>query len=400
MLLWIYLERKTRQRGLQTPVFAVIAALCFQSLTLGHVAAQTLDSEKPVPILSGSAGYFNFVTAGQNQIDAQINPVLLLPLGDRWLVEGRMECEGAFQRPDGGGSYGGQVSKNLDYLEADYITNPHLTVTLGRFLTPFGIFNERLYPIWIRSLQQDPLILPLSAESNDGMMLRGGFRANARANFNYAAYVSAISTSHNNLQSNRDVGGRMAFFFPGPRIEVGASFQKLLQDTRTNSFGFHFAGLSTRLPLNVHSEYARSNQGSGYWVDGAYRLSQLHFWQKAMRRVELAGRAEQFFLGSISSDEAQALGLQTANTREAEFGLNYYLHDGLRLVSSYGRQFSSAGNLNLWSVGITYRFLVPLGRVGQSMSAQGMSPQRMSPQGMGAQSMSGQGLPAQGGESQ
>ncbi|MGD0761536.1 MAG: hypothetical protein ABR921_21775, partial [Candidatus Sulfotelmatobacter sp.] len=118
---------------LRTAVVAVIAALCFQSLTPCHAAAQTSDSEKPVPILSGSAGYFNFVTAGQNQIDAQINPVLLLPLGDRWLVEGRMECEGAFQRPDGGGPYGGQVSKNLDYLEADYIANPHLTVTLGRF---------------------------------------------------------------------------------------------------------------------------------------------------------------------------------------------------------------------------------------------------------------------------
>jgi hypothetical protein len=375
------LERKAGQGGIRAAVLAVIAALCFLSLMPGYAAAQSSDSDKPVPILSGSAGYFNFVTAGQNQIDAQINPVLLVPLGDRWLVEGRMECEGAFQRPPGGGSYGGEVSKNLDYLEADYIANPQITVTLGRFLTPFGIFNERLYPIWIRSLQQDPLILPLSAESNDGMMLRGGFPANARANFNYAAYVSAISSGHNNLQTNRDVGGRMAFFFPGPRIEVGASFQKLLQDTRTNSFGFHFAWLSTRLPLNVHSEYARSNQGSGYWVDGAYRLSQLHFWQKVMRHTELAGRAEQFFLGSISPDEAQSLGLQAANTREGEFGLNYYLRDGLRIVSSYGRQFSSAGNLNLWTVGITYRFLFPLGRVGQSLSAQGMAEPRLPAQG-------------------
>jgi len=375
------LERKAGQGGIRATALAVIAALCFLSLMPGYAAAQSSDSDKPVPILSGSAGYFNFVTAGQNQIDAQINPVLLLPLGDRWLVEGRMEFEGAFQRPPGGGSYGGEVSKNLDYLEADYIANPHVTVTLGRFLTPFGIFNERLYPIWIRSLQQDPLILPLSAESNDGMMLRGGFPANARANFNYAAYVSAISSGHNNLQSNRDVGGRMAFFFPGPRIEVGASFQKLLQDTRTNSFGFHFAWLSTRLPLNVHSEYARSNQGSGYWVDGAYRLSQLHFWQKVMRHTELAGRAEQFFLGSISPDEAQSLGLQAANTREGEFGLNYYLRDGVRIVSSYGRQFSPAGNLNLWTVGITYRFLFPLGRVGQSLSAQGMAEQRLPAQG-------------------
>jgi hypothetical protein len=77
-------------------------------------------------------------------------------------VESRAEFEAAFQRPPDGGPYGGPVSKNLDYAQVDYIANPYLTGTLGRFLTPFGIFNERLYPIWIRSLQQDPLILPLS----------------------------------------------------------------------------------------------------------------------------------------------------------------------------------------------------------------------------------------------
>jgi hypothetical protein len=371
----VCLSKKADLRVWLSAVLAGRAELFLLCLTLAcfmpsRAAGQSSNApsnvEKPVPILSGSAGTFSFVTAGQQTLDAQINPVLLLPLGDRWLVEGRMECEGAFQRPSEGAPYGGPVSKNLDYLEADYIANPHVTVTMGRFLTPFGIFNERLYPIWIRSLQQDPLILPLSAESSDGLMLRGGFPvvANAKANFTYAVYASAVSTDHNNLQSDRNAGGRMSFYFPGPRIEVGTSFQKLLQDTRTNAFGFHFAWLSTQLPLNVHSEYARSNQGSGYWVDGAYRLSQLHFWRKAMRRTEIAGRAEQFFSGSIGADEAAALGLVPANTREGEFGLNYYLQDGLKVVGSYARQFSSSGNLNLWSVGIAYRFLIPLGPSG------------------------------------
>jgi len=345
----------------QAALFVSCLAFCFAA---SSAAAQLPDSEKPIPILTGTAGTFSFVTAGQQQLNAQINPVLLLPLGDHWLVEGRAEFQGAFQRPPDGGPYGGPVSKNLDYLQADYIANPYLTVTMGRFLTPFGIFNERLYPIWIRSLQQDPLIFPIATGSSDGIMLRGGFPANAKANFTYAVYVSAISTGHNNLGSDRNVGGRVSFFLPGPRVEVGASWQKLLQDERSNAFGFHFTWLSTQLPLNVHSEYAHSNRGSGYWIDGAYRLSQLHFWQKAMRRTELAGRAEQFFLGSITPDQASSFNLSPANTREGEFGVNYYPKDGLKVLGSYGRQFSSAGNLNLWTVGIAYRFLIPLGRVG------------------------------------
>ena len=223
--------RRAAHFRLRGPLLAGMAAIGL----IAAAAAQSSEGEKPVPVLSGVAGYFNFIAAGQNQIDEQVNPVLLLPLGERWLAEARMECEGAFQRPPGGGPYQGGQSKNLDYAEADFIANRYVTVTMGRFLTPFGIFNERLYPIWIRSIQQDPLILPLSAESNDGLMLRGGFAANASANLSYAVYASAIDTGHNNLQSNRDVGGRVGVFFPGLRIEIGASWQRLLQDTRTNN---------------------------------------------------------------------------------------------------------------------------------------------------------------------
>ena len=74
------------------------------------------ENEKPVPILSGSFGSFSFVTAGQNLIDTQINPVLLVPLGDKWLIESRAEFEGKFQRPPGGGPYGGPLSYALRNL--------------------------------------------------------------------------------------------------------------------------------------------------------------------------------------------------------------------------------------------------------------------------------------------
>jgi hypothetical protein len=344
-------------------VSAVVGLSLLLSLATS-AAGQATDAERPVPILTGSAGFFDNVAGGQTQLDTQFNPVLLLPVGDRWLVESRGEFEGKFQRPAGGGPYGGPVNKHLDYMQVDFIANPHLTVTAGRFLTPFGIFNERLYPIWIRALQPDPLILPIATAASDGVMLRGGFPINAKANMNYALYGSVAKIGISGVEAERHVGGRMGFFFPGPRVEVGGSWRKQLQDDRKNAFGFHLGWQPSKLPLNLRSEYARAHSGSGYWIEGAYRLSQAPFWQKAMRRTEVVGRAQQFFQGKISYDEAAQYGVPAVNTREADFGINYFLHDGLKGVASYGRQFSPEGNFNLWTVGLAYRFLIPLGHLG------------------------------------
>jgi hypothetical protein len=331
--------------------------------------AQVEQSDRPIPILTGNVGAFSFVTGGQNVIDTQINPVLLVPLGDRWLIESRAEFEGQFQRPPGGGPYGGPVDKHVDYAQVDYIANPYLTVTAGRFLTPFGIFNERLYPVWIRFLQPDPLILPIRTAPSDGAMFRGGFPINARANMNYAMYVSATSIGIDSVDSERHVGGRIGLFFPAPRLEVGGSWQKTLQDERKNAFGFHMGWQTARLPLSIRSEYARSFEGSGYWVESAYRFSQVPFWQRAMRHTEFVARAQQFFVGEIGADAEDALGLPTVNTREADFGVNYFLHDGMKGIFSYGRQFSAAGNFNQWSFGLAYRFLIPLGPTGAPQEA-------------------------------
>ncbi len=353
----------------QKPGFAAVLQVwpgCACSLARRQIptAAQTADNVKPVPILSGYAGTFSFVSGGQNLIDTQISPVLLVPLGDRWLVESRAEFEGQFQRPPDGGPYAGPVTKHVDYAQIDYIASPYVTVTAGRFLTPFGIFNERLYPVWIRALQPDPLILPINTAPSDGAMFRGGFPVNGQANMNYAAYVSATSIGIGSVDSERHVGGRVGVFLPGPRLEVGGSWQRTLQDDRKNAFGFHMGWQPAKAPLNLRAEFAHSFEGSGYWIEGAYRLSRANFWQKATRHTEVVARLQQFYTGSISPDGAAALGLPGADTRESDFGVNYFLRDGLKGIFSYGRQFSSAGNFNQWSFGFAYRWMIPLGRVG------------------------------------
>lgn len=42
-----------------------------------------------------------------------MSPVLLLPIGDRWLIESRGEFEGDFRRTAGTGAHAGPVNKHL-----------------------------------------------------------------------------------------------------------------------------------------------------------------------------------------------------------------------------------------------------------------------------------------------
>lgn len=132
-------------------------------------------------------------------------------------------------------------------------------------------------------------------------MIRGGFKARPQFNINYAVYFSALSTT-SPVDSERFAGVRTGILMPKARLEVGGSFQHLLEQERSNLFGFHAIWQPALLPLDIRAEYANSKRGSGYWIELAYRLSQLPFLQNEMRRTQLAARYQQFFAGDLVSD--------------------------------------------------------------------------------------------------
>jgi hypothetical protein len=354
---WLPIKtRKCRIWSLLTALFLTISCV-----SLVHAQASSEDEVKPVPLLTGSTGFITTFQGGEPQLHPIGTAIVLLPLGQRWLFETRDTAEVNLAEVPGVSGYHGKVQKEVDYAQLDFIANPYVTVTVGRFLTPFGIFNERLYPVWIRNLQSDPLILPIGigpSNASTGAMVRGGFRAAPQINLNYAVYFSALSTL-TPVDSDRFAGFRAGIFIPKARLEVGGSFQHSLQLQRSNSFGFHAIWQPPSLPLDIRAEYARSNQGSGYWIEPAYKLSSLPFWRNQTRRTQLVVRMQQFFVGPVPSDV-----LPSVNTKTFEAGLNYYFIDGLKWTGNYGRQFSGQGNANVWTLGLTYRFVLPLGSDG------------------------------------
>jgi len=317
-----------------------------------------VGGQTPVPILSGGIGLLGSRDAGFTAWQPVVAPVLTAPLGDRWLIESRADLRGFISRTNGTGPYEGQFFATLEYAQIDYNAASWLTITAGRFLTPFNIYNERLTAIWIPNFQQAPIIFPIgtrtTAESNGGMV-RGALIARSNYELNYTAYVSA-STNINELESGRAAGGRAGIFFPNARFEAGLSYQRLRQDQHMNSVGTYVSWEPNSVPLEIKSEYAHSPRGQGYWIEPAYRFATSKHQQSDLGRLQLAVRVQQFFrLQPGVGDSLPAL-----DVHRVDFGANYFLPYDIKLNASYGRRFTARGDSNIVNFGITYRFMFPL----------------------------------------
>jgi hypothetical protein len=315
------------------------------------------EEARPIPVLSGGIAFVPTWDAGDPTLVSIIAPVLLVPVGNRVMIESRASFEGDFQRRNGNsGDFTGGIQKSLDYLEVDTQANRYLTITAGRFLTPFNIFNERLYPNWIRNTQTDPLIFPIGTGSDNGVMARGAVAASKGLTVNYAVYYSALSTA-DHFESERHAGVRASLFLPRERLEVGMSVQHQLQDDRQTRYGFHAEWQPKRAPFDLRAEGAYSREeGNGLWIEGAYRLRDAQAaW---LRRAQLVGRTQIYDTGSVAGFNPN---LPATAEKRTEFGVNYYLNDGWKALASYGRTFTPAGDSNIWTVGMTYRFVFALG---------------------------------------
>jgi hypothetical protein len=322
------------------------------------VFESVVHAQSSPPIVSGGVGFITTVNGGSTVLQPIIAPVIAAPLGKRWLFETRLDLRGSISQPNQTAGYQSQFSDTIEYAQVDYNAASWLMIIAGRFLTPFNMYNERFTAIWIRNLQDAPIIFPIGTRTigySDGLMARGQLVSRKDYQVDYTAYYSALSTV-DKLESGRAAGARIGVFFPATGLELGASYQKLLQDQRTNSVGAYFSWQHNGTPLAVRGEYAHSLFGQGYWIEGAYRLSRFGGQNSLLGRVQAVGRVQQF----VHSMTDPSGSLPSADTERAEFGLNYHLPREVRLDASYGRQFSPLGNRNVWNFAVTYRFLFPL----------------------------------------
>lgn len=320
--------------------------------------APLIGGAQETPLISGGVGFLTSTNGGNTNYLPIIEPLLAAPIGQHFLIESRAALVESFS-PKGNGQpgYNHTFDAGITYLQGDYLASPHLTVVGGSFLIPFGTYNERLSPVWIGNLQDGPLIASLGLMSTGtgvGGMLRGSAISRQKFSIDYAAYFSAHS-GNVQFNSQRSSGGRASLYLPESRLEVGLSYNRVLQGTRENFYGAHVWWEPQNTAFRLRSEFARGHHAQGYWVEADYRTQAFGGLNSWVGRIEPVFRIQQTFRrDTIVSD-----GLPLVNTQRADFGLDYNLPHNTRILTSYSRQFSASGDRNIWETGIVYRFLFP-----------------------------------------
>lgn len=333
----------------------------FVLLTAIVTASAAFANAQYAPYVSGGGGFITSTKGGNTTYIPVIAPEFVASLGEHLLVESRATVlESYFPRGGVQQGYRHDAFLGLSFLQADVIASPHFTVVAGEFLTPFGTYNERLSPIWISNFEEAPLIFSIGTmgtASSVGGMVRGSAYSNDALNLSYVAYFSALSTNQQ-FDAERSTGGRLSAYFPRQGLEAGFSFGRLLQNTHENYGGAHLWWEPAGSQFRFRSELARAPHAYGYWAEADYRLAHFGGEQSLVGRLEPVFRMQQTFRSAADPED----GLPFANTRRADFALDYHLPHEVRINTSYSREFAATGNRNIWQTGILYRFLIPLWR--------------------------------------
>jgi len=303
----------------------------------------------------GFAGYTD-PEGSDSSFNAGFNPIFLWRLSENLFFEGELEIELEDTETDVGFEYG-QIS---------YVVNDYVTVGAGKFLNPSNYFMERLHPLWINKLPDNPMSMSgdnrIQASTQLGVQVRGGVPL-GQTRGEYAIYASNGpemaadgSQRFNNFtdtNSNKAIGGRVGWR-PFPGFGLGYGFEvSSVNDLDGKSLGVitHAADLNyLRLSnifggnIDVRGQFARrevdrsnssflpfNNTSSGGYAQIAYRpiLSSIYL----VRNFESVLRYDWIDLQKNAAFNDQ---------QRLTVGLNYYIED--RTILKFAYRFDNTEN--------------------------------------------------------
>ena len=145
------------------------------------------------------------------------------------------------------GLAGRETTLELGYADASFFVSKYLTIRTGKFTSPFGIFQDRLHPLWINKLPTVPVgsgedELGVGPTSEVGIDFRGGVPLGS-SKINYSIFLAngaqlitdpADSAKQGTLtygnaeaiNKKMTIGGRLGFLpFSNSSLELGISYR-------------------------------------------------------------------------------------------------------------------------------------------------------------------------------
>jgi hypothetical protein len=220
-----------------------------------------------------------------------LTPILLwLPSKDI-LVESELEI----------GFNGRETMVELGYADAAFMLNKYLTIRAGKFISPFGIFQDRLHPKWINKLPTVPVgvgedNLGVGPTNEVGIDFNGGVPLGS-SKINYSIYVAngaqlvtdtanlsmQGTLTYGNVSANNKrmtTGGRIGFLpFPASTLELGVSYRNgkvgdqnsTYQNVGAQMYAFDFTYIEQldflKGMIDVKAQYNNINVDKAYYID-------------------------------------------------------------------------------------------------------------------------------------
>lgn len=364
-----------------------VGLLLFSTIAFGQQYNQeNIDSLIQSKVQTQVARNSKFLISGYANVTAQFSkeqssfsniglvPILLWKPHKNILVEAELEM----------GIVGNETNIELGYADLSFFVNKYLTVRAGKFISPFGIFQDRLHPSWINKLPTVPVgtgedELGVGPTSEIGIDFRGGvplgsskmnysiFLANGAQLISDPATPSKQGTlSYGNadaISKKLTVGGRLGFLpLSNSSLELGFSYRNGNVGDKNSSYktvGAQIYALDLTYvkqldfikglidvkaqwnKVNVDKAdyidpddstgvalYTFDNKRNSFFTQASYRPSMSQ--NKFLKKTEIVFR----YAGFIPPDGARDL----AKVKQYTYGINYWFNWRTALKAAYQSQ--------------------------------------------------------------